>query len=488
MRKRWWTLAALLLVIAAAIGVTMYLKRPKKAPPSVDEARPTLAALDREALAKVVLSDRAEGILVLEKKAPEGNAPAAREGNAPAARSWRASDSPAVLLDGSKIDELASSFSNLTAERTVDDTPTDLGQYGLAPARARVEGSVSDGTGKTFLLGDLTPTGNSYYLRVEGDPKVYTVWRSVGERFHWTLKDLRDRTIAPAINPEEITYLRVARAGGSVVEISEKSAVQTTSLQFGFSRYVMTRPYRYPRGVDAEKQDAFLRGPLGVTIADFVDDAPKDLVAYGLAKPWGEVLVRDKANSLSLQFGAMRKDGMTYFRIGGKPNVYAVATESLSFMSTRAFDLIDKFAFIPNIDDVDRLEITSGGATHTLTLARTKQAAQTQEGEAEEVVTTYQADGKSVEEAPFKKFYQEVIGLLVEGEVHSSPSGKPLVRTRYLLNKGAERDVTVSYVPYDRDFYAVFVGDQCDFAISRGQVDAMLGALARLLAGEKPAN
>ncbi len=83
---------------------------------------------------------------------------------------------------------------------------------------------------------------------------------------------------------------------------------------------------------------------------------------------------------------------------------------------------------------------------------------------------------------------KEAIGLLVEGEVRSPPSGKPEVRTRYLLNKGAVRDVTVSYVPYDRDFYAVFVDGQCDFAISKGQVSAMGNALARLLAGEKLAD
>ena len=476
MRKRWWTLAVALLVVAAAIGATMYLRRPKKPSPSIGEDKPILTALDRESLVKVVLTDRVEGTLALEKKAPEGNAPAAR--------GWRASASPAAMLDGSKIDDLASDFSDLVAERTVDENPTDLEQYGLAPARARAEGSFSDGTATVFFLGDLAPTGSSYYLQVKGDPTVYTVWRNVGEHFHWTLKDLRDRTIAPAINPGEITYLRIARADGTVVEISEKSADETKSLQFGFGRYVMTRPYRHPRGVDAEKQEALLQGPLGIAIADFVDDDP-DLAAYGLAKPWGEVLVRDKANTLSIQFGAKRKDGMSYFRIGGKPNVYAVDAEKLSFMSTPAFDLVDKFAFIPNIDDVDRLEITAGGATHVLSLARAKQAAQEGGGDAEEAVTAYQADGKSVEEDSFKKFYQKVIGLLVEGEVHSPPSGKPEVRTRYLLNKGTVRDVTVSYVPYDRDFYAVFVADACDFAISKTQLNAMRDALARLLAGEK---
>jgi hypothetical protein len=467
MRKRWWTLAAVLLAVAAAIGVTMYLKRPKNAPPSTALDMPTLAALDRETLVKVVLSDRVEGALALEKKA-EG---------------WRASSSPAALLDGSRMDELASTFADLVAERTIDENPTDLGQYGLAPARARAEGSFSDGSVKTFLLGDLAPTGASYYLRVEGDPKVYTVWKSVAERFHWTLKDLRDRTIGPAINPDEVAYLRIARADGSVVEISEKSADKKGSTQFGFSRYVMTRPYRHPRGVDIEKQTAFLNGALGIAIGDFVDDEP-DPAAYGLAKPWGEVLLRDTANTLRFQFGAKRKDGMFYFRIGGRPSVYAVEPEKLSFMSTPAFDLVDKFAFIPNIDDVDRLEITAGGATNVLTLARTEKPTQKEAGAADETATEYRVDGKIVEEGSFKEFYQKVIGLLVEGEVRSPPSGKPEVRTRYLLNKGAVRDVTVSYVPYDRDFYAVYVGDACDFAISKTQLNAMRAALARLLASE----
>jgi hypothetical protein len=468
MRKRWWTLAAVLLIIAASIGGTMYLKRPKKAPPSVEEDRPTLAAFDRESLVRMVLTDRVEGTLVLEKRA-EG---------------WRAKSSPAAVLDGSKIDELASTFSNLVAERTIDENPTDLGQYGLAPAGARAEGSFSDGAVKIFLLGDLAPTDAAYYLQVKGDPKVYSVWKSSAERFHWTLKDLRDRTIAPAINPDEITYLRIAGADGTVVEISEKSAIKTESLQFGFSRYVMTRPYRYPRGVDASKQEALLKGPTGVTIADFIDDDPKDLTAYGLTRPWGEVLVRDKTNTLILQIGVRRKDGMSFFRIGGKPNVYAVEAEKLSFMSIPAFDLVDRFAFIPNIDDVDRLEITAGGATNVLSLARTEKPAQKEGDAADEPATEYRVDGKTVEEGSFKEFYHTVIALMVEGEVRSPPSGKPEVRTRYLLNKGAVRDVTVSYVPYDRDFYAVFVGDACDFAISKTQLDAMRAALARLLAGE----
>ena len=470
MKKRWWTLAAVLLVIAAAIGGTLYLRRPRPAPANASADRVELAALDQKNLVKMVLTDRAEGTLVLEKKG----------------ESWTAGSSEGIALSASKVSDLAYNFSSLTAERTVEENPADLAQYGLSPARARAEGSFSDGTVTTFFLGDRSPAGDAYYLQVKDDPKVYAVWTIVGEHFHWTLKDLRDRTIAPAIKAEEITYMLMRRADGSVVEIMEKSTEEVKSFQLGFGRYFLTRPYHAPRGLDAEKQETVLKGPLGIEIADFVDDDP-DLSAYGLTKPWGEVVVRDKANTLRFQFGAKSRDGKYYFRIGGKPNVYSVDEAKLSFMTTPTFEIVDKFAFIPNIDDVDRLEITSDGATHVLSLARTKKTAQKQ-GEAEEVVTAYEADGKSVEEDSFKKFYQRVIGLLVDGEVRTPPSGKPQVSTRYVLNKGAVRDVTVSYVPHDRDFYAVFVGGACDFAISRIRVDAMRADLARLLAGEKLAD
>ena len=164
--------------------------------------------------------------------------------------------------------------------------------------------------------------------------------------------------------------------------------------------------------------------------------------------------------------------------------MYLTDTSSLDFLKTKPFDVIDKFMFIPNIDDVDRIDITAGGKTHTLVISRTtKKAAKA--GEQDEVTTAYTADGKTVEEDSFKKFYQDVIGLQVEGEMARRVPDTPEVTTIVPLNKGDARTVKVDYAPYDRDFDAIFVNGVGEFALTKGQLAKMLGKLDLLLTGQK---
>jgi hypothetical protein len=151
-------------------------------------------------------------------------------------------------------------------------------------------------------------------------------------------------------------------------------------------------------------------------------------------------------------------------------------------MSTPPFDLVDKFAFIPNIDDVDRIDIAAAGASHVLTITRTtKKAAKA--GDPDEVVASYTANGKSVEEKSFKAFYQELIGLMVEGEVTHRVTDTPEVSVKYTLNKGSKKPVRVDFAPYDRDFDAVFVDGVSEFALTKAQLKGMLAKLDGLLKG-----
>ena len=64
----------------------------------------------------------------------------------------------------------------------MDEKPTDLGQFGLQPPKATAIGLWSDGTARTLLLGDKTPSGSGYYVQVKGDPKVYTVYSGSGDQ------------------------------------------------------------------------------------------------------------------------------------------------------------------------------------------------------------------------------------------------------------------------------------------------------------------
>jgi len=470
MNKRSWTLLIVLVVLAGLVGGYFILSRPKPAAASKAAAPVELAKGDKDKLVKVVLTDRPEGTLTLQKTGKD----------------WSLEPRPAatVTLDASSVDDLASTFTSLAADRVIDEKPADLAQYGLQPPRSTATGTFSDGTSLTLYLGDKSPTGNSFYIQVKGDPRVFTVFSYTAERLHWKLSDLRSKAISPAINYDEVTYVKVVQPDGTVVEVKEKTPDEVKSYQLGFGKYMLTRPFAYPRGLDSEKQDPLVKGAQNITIASFVEDEPRGLEKYGLARPLAEVLVRDKTNTVDLLVGARKDATETYFMVRGQPAVYTTATSNLSFMSTKPFDLVDKFIFIPNIEDVDRIEIVTARTVHVLAITRTTKKAEKQ-GEQDTVESTYTVDGKSAEDSNFKKFYQSLIGLLVEGETTHRVPDTPEVTVRFSLNKGTMRNVTLDYAPYDRDFDAIFMNGVNVFALTKQQLGGMLTRLDMLVKGEK---
>jgi hypothetical protein len=256
----------------------------------------------------------------------------------------------------------------------------------------------------------------------------------------------------------------------------------------GFGSFIMQKPYSYLRGLDSEKQDAFLKGAQNVTINTFVDDNPKDLGKYGLARPSADVLIKDKTNTIEYLIGTSDSaTSQTYFMIKGQHSVYTTDSSSLSFLATKPFDIVDKFTFIPNIDDVDSVTIHANGATHSLAITRTTKKAD-KAGDPDVVVPAYAVDGKSAEEDNFKKFYQALIGLQVEGEAVRRVANNPEASVTFNLNKGTTKTVRVDYTTYDRDFDAIFLNGVNEFALTKEQLTKMLLKLDLLVKGEKVPN
>ncbi|HHW70184.1 MAG TPA: hypothetical protein GX392_02415, partial [Clostridiales bacterium] len=187
---------------------------------------------------------------------------------------------------------------------------------------------------------------------------------------------------------------------------------------------------------------------------------------------------------LHIYIGEEYDDETVYFKTDDGDSVYTIEKSKLEFMDIKPFELVEKFAYIVNIDDVDKIVVEGGGKSHTLTLTRTIQEAEGEEDEEDEVITTYKVDGKEVEEDSFKKYYQSLIGLIVDAENNEEPNADPEVKTTFFLNKGKEREVHVDYVPYDKDFYLVVRNGKAEFLISQKQVKNMLNDLELLIEGK----
>ncbi|MGI6189114.1 MAG: DUF4340 domain-containing protein [Caldicoprobacteraceae bacterium] len=467
MKKRQRNAIALVVALALLAGVYLYItNRPKAEPEDDSDEQIEISKFDKDSIVKMVL-ESAEGTLTLEK----------------ADDKWTVDYSRPVELKETAVDDIAYSFSSLYAERMIDENPEDLSVYGLDKPAVKATAYLKDGTVRVLYLGNKTPAGNTYYLMAEGDPKVYTVWMNHGEHFQYKLADIMEKKLTE-IDTIELTYLKIEGKNIRTIEIESRPDQTEEEAQFNIGIWKMVQPYSNPRSVSTDKFEKVLDAISALSIEDIIEDDPADLSKYGLDDPAFELIVKDKENTLHLYFGDETEDGEdVYFKTANDNIVYTMRKNKTKFLETKPFEIVEKFAYIVNIDDVDKIIVEGRGKTHVITLTRETKKAE-KEDEEDEVITTYKVDGEEVEEKPFKKYYQSLIGLLADAENDRQLEEQPEVKTTFFLNKGSVREVHVNYTPYDNDFYAVFVDGKSEFVISRQQVYSMLDDLEALIRGD----
>jgi hypothetical protein len=363
-----------------------------------------------------------------------------------------------IELDQSRIQYLTYSLSSIRVEQIIDEAPSDLSQYGLDKPSHRAFVTDSAGKKAEYILGDTTPSRGSYYIMEAGDPRVYSVFSYTAGNMQFTLDDIRQRFLFPAFEPSALTRLRVESPRFKRIEISLKPQTPTPGLAGLFSTHLVTSPYTVTRGADGEALYNLLTPFMDLEIADFVDDAPSSLKPYGLDEPV-RIFLSAEGSSLDLLIGN-EIDGKHYAKLAGAGGVFTLYGME-SVVNVKPFTLIDKFALLVHIDQVDHLSITGGEKNLSVDF----------QGEGDDGL--YYLNGRKTETGSFKTFYQAVIGLLVDAEYpgpvqQNENSGELTVE--YRLNTPAGELASFTLIPYNRDFYALRQEGVTEFLISRNQV------------------
>jgi len=457
------SLIALFVVLVVIVGVYAYLEfRDVSDPQPIAEDRIRILEFNVEDISKMVLKSQEKTLTI------------SREGEG-----WVVDYPYPVILNVRNVEDIAYSFVGLAAEEIVSENPEDLSVFGLSKPSVEATAILADGSEYTVYLGNRTPVGNMFYLMKKDDTRVFTVWGSHGNHFSYTLSDLRETKLTQ-INAQEVAYFKLVSEGDRAIEIVKSEEADEQQLQLGFARWHMIQPYNEYASVHYERFNTLLAALPQLEIAKFIDDNPVNLSHYGLDTPSIELEVRDNQNTLHLLFGNALDEQHYYFQIAGENAVYAMEKEALtSFKATTPFELIDRFSFIVMIDYVDEIVIETADDEYTLTFSRTVKEAENQ-GEEDEVITTFALNGKEVGDEEFRDFYQVLIGLIVEAENKELIAEEPHVTTAFRFNKEDMPDVTIAYVPFNDDFFAVVRGGVAEFLISRKQVYHMLNELSEL--------
>ncbi len=171
----------------------------------------------------------------------------------------------------------------------------DPRRYGLAP-KPWVKFTAE---GKTFLLGDETPTKSGVYAKLEGDPRILVVPFEYRRKLLKVSYDLRDKSILPSVEVEDIDSVRIARPQGELF-------ICRKGVEWWLSKPIEAKG-------DNSMVGAFLRTLLRAKAAEFAaeDHSDSTLDALGARKE-GEITFYTKSGAkLSMRVYARYAEGDT---------------------------------------------------------------------------------------------------------------------------------------------------------------------------------
>ena len=134
---------------------------------------------------------------------------------------WQIVEPAAMPADQDVANGIVNAAATLNAERIIDEKPADLKEYGLVSPPLEVDVTMKDGKVSKVFLGSDNPSNTGTYVKLESDPKLYTINSYTKASFDKTLSDLRDRRML-TFDKDKVTSV-VLTAKGPAAEFNKNS-------------------------------------------------------------------------------------------------------------------------------------------------------------------------------------------------------------------------------------------------------------------------
>ena len=135
---------------------------------------------------------------------------------------WEITKPTTTPADQDASSMLVSSIQTLTWDRVIDEHPTDLAQYGLDKPPLQIAVTLKSGKTTSVAWGSDTVAGTDSYVKIDGDPKVYTTPKSPRPASIKTFNDLRYKNLL-AFDQDKMTAFTMTAKGGGVIEFGKNA-------------------------------------------------------------------------------------------------------------------------------------------------------------------------------------------------------------------------------------------------------------------------
>lgn len=337
MRRLGSTIA--LVVVLAGLGAYIYFVDSKRPASGIEEKQKVFA----------VEADKIEEITVTSA----GETSTLRKVDG----AWKMTAPVQADADQSEISSLTSNLASMEINRIVDENPSNLAEFGLAPPKIEVSFKGANGVAGQVRLGEKTATQSDVYAMKPGETRVFVVSAYQESTFAKKAFDLRDKRI-----------LNFERDKVDAVEIAQAAAAPIQLARAG-SEWVVKSPA--PARGDYSAIEGLMTKLSTANMTRLVETAPNGaatippdtLAKYGLDKPTATVTLGAGSARATLALGK-EEEGAVYARDQARGMVFAVDPTLATDIKKPADDYRDKDLFEFRAFTAARLRIARGSETY----------------------------------------------------------------------------------------------------------------------------
>jgi len=357
-----------------------------------------------------------------------------------------------TVLDQATISSVFSFCKNIVSTVPALENAETLSVYGLDAPGATVTIKTESGS-DVFYIGNKLSGNNGYFFKMADSDEIYVLSTSMGKLLTSGVDAFRNMTII-STSTETITKLEITNGSNKLVV--EKIIDEENEA------YTWVIPSYMNKTADAESVTNKLLLPAASIIASGIaEDTPTDYSKYNLG-----ITVTVWSGDSKYTYSGGVGEANTYARISGLPTVYTVNTGTFAFADVTAFDILERYAYLVYLDDIDGADVTLPSGKYSMKVQRN--------GDDE----SYTINGKSIETQKFRETYQTIVAMYVDGTTSDADTSKSVAKIVFHYSDG--RNLTVGIHEYDNLNYAVSENGKCLFYMKKQNLEDIEKAFAAL--------
>jgi hypothetical protein len=324
-------------VVLAALVIVLRFYQPKSAADKTapSENSPKILALKETDIVKIEIKKKSGDEIVLARNA---------------AGKWEMTGPKALPADQEAASSLITSVASLNSDRLVEEKAGDLNPYGLTAPAAEVTVTNKDGKVTRLLMGDDTPAGGgAVYVKLDSDPRVFTIASYSKTGILKTPEDLRDKRLL-TVDSDKI----------SRVELNVQTKGKAQTIEFGRNKdewsILKPKPLRADNLLVGELVRKVQDAKMDTAVS--ADDAKKAASAFASGTPVATIKLTDASKTQELQVRKSKDD--YYAKSNAVEGVYKVSSDLGSGLDKGLDDYRNKKLFDFGFSEPAKIEMHDG--------------------------------------------------------------------------------------------------------------------------------